>query len=197
MTEFGENSTYFSGSVADRDHYYQQQDLSSHQMSGPQHLLNQGESLPWTEKEMDMPSIDELSGIGQAQHLADTGVSRRDFDGPPGYRPDGIDGLDGHGLAALGVAVEMMEPAAPYSDLPKLTFSHPGGASPKRSSGEHLDHDVAKTACKDFDVYSVQHDLDIDDGDGPVQCRECGKMKARPCDLRYDVSQHCFNRRLY
>lgn len=134
---------------------------------------------------MDPPSATELSGIGQAQHLADTGVNRRAFDGPAGYGHDVND--DDDGLTTLGPAVEMMEPAAPFLDVPKLTLSRPGGLSPKRPSDDYEDDCATKKSCTDFDMYNMQFGLKLDDCDGEVQCPECGKIKKRPCDLRYVV----------
>lgn len=147
-------------------------------MSGTQHLSNQGENSPWTEQDMGLPSIDELSGVGQAQHLADTGVNSNGGDAHE--RRDRTH----DGLAALGEAVDMMQPSASYLDVPELTLTRAGDSSLKRSSSIYEDHMASKRACADFDMHTSGHGMDVDDVDGEVQCPECGKMKRRPCDLR-------------
>lgn len=139
--------------------------MSSQAVGGSQHLSNQGEIPLWSEREMTLPPINELSGVGRAQHLADTGISRP-FPGLGGRADecrddehDGSAGLDGSGHLTES-RVSCLEPPSlnPGEDL-------------RRSPSEHA--------------------IDENGSGNPVQCQECGKTKKRPCDLRYAILPTC------
>lgn len=177
LESFESTSSHFPDStVADAD-FYQGQDLSS--PTGNGQFPNQGEAISWPGHHAQLPSIDEVLGVGlgEAQHLADEYPVRP-------CATAGADDTYGDGLAGLsllGAAAEMTSPTMSRADIPVVRVTMYDKTATKRASDDEWDGSEEKRQRLEASSHSV---LDASEAGGPFYCKECGKEKKRRCDLR-------------
>jgi hypothetical protein len=179
-----DGSTIFGGgSVADRHDSYQHQDPQSATSQLPlMGFASQGEPSLFGQDNEDsyLYSIDELAGVGEAQHVADPRPSRHVFNVAIADEPHA------DGMARLSAAADVQQVAGARLHLPQIILESARATSPKRQVSVMWEANKAKNSRVMPEEFNLSGALNMSDNEGHFPCTVsgCHKVKQRKCDLR-------------